>query len=138
IGNTVFFQGSASGGFTVTPSSTDSESDIASYAYPSLGSGFSHTAARYPSDASATTQTGSVTATNNAGGTGSGTAFIARADTTKPTGGDLVVNGGATYLTSGTGTTIATTNFDETASATESGIASNALSVRVGTLSNDA
>src|SRR5205085_1646003 len=136
-GNTVFFKAGAAGGFTVTPASTDAESDVASYAYPALGTGFSNTGGAYTFGGSAATQSGAVTATNNAGVTSSGTTFTARADATAPTGGALTVNGGAAYLTSGTTVSIGETDFDEAASATESGIAGNTLTVRLGTLSND-
>jgi hypothetical protein len=136
-GNTVYFKGGSAGGFTVTPSSTDNDTGVASYSYPSL-TGFGNTSGAYTFDASSTTQSGSVTATNNAGGTGAGTTFTAQSDTTAPTGGALTVNAGSAYLTSGTSVTIATTNFAETQSATASGLASNALTVKVGTLSNDA
>src|SRR6185503_6685734 len=92
----------------------------------------------YTFNASSTTQTGSVTATNSAGVTGSGLAFTAKADTTAPTGGALVVNGGNPYITSGTTLTIDTrTDYSETPSATESGLAASTLTIEDGTLSGN-
>ena len=84
-GTTVFFQGGVSGGFTVAASgSTDGESGVAGYTYPSLGGGFSNTGGVY-TFSSATTQSGSVTAQNNAGLSSSGTSFTAQSDSAAPT-----------------------------------------------------
>jgi hypothetical protein len=135
-GNTVYFKGGSIGGFTLTPTSTDAETDVASYGYPAL-TGFAHTNGAYTFDGSSTTESGSVTATNKAGATGSGTTFTAQADSTAPTGGALTVNGGATYLASGTSVSISSTDFAETQSPTESGIADNVLTVQQATLSGN-
>ena len=84
-GSTVYVESGASGGFTVTGSgSTDGESGVAGYTYPSLGGGFSNTAGAYTFN-SATTQSGSVTAQNNAGLSSTGTGFTARVDGSAPT-----------------------------------------------------
>src|ERR1700690_1027257 len=67
-GTTVFFQSGVSGGFTVAASgSADGESGVAGYTYPALGSGWSNTSGAYSFGSSAGTQSGSVTAQNNAG-----------------------------------------------------------------------
>ncbi len=85
-GSTVFFQGGGSGGFTVTASgSADDESGIAGYSYPALGAGWTNTGGDYSFDPSATDQTGSVTAQNNAGLTSTTTDFTAQADSSAPT-----------------------------------------------------
>ena len=85
-GTTVFFQGGVAGGFTVAASgSTDAQSGLAGYTYPSLGSGWSNTGGAYSFTNSAGTQTGSVTAQNNAGLTSAGTSFTAQVDSSAPT-----------------------------------------------------
>ncbi|HVP74705.1 MAG TPA: chitobiase/beta-hexosaminidase C-terminal domain-containing protein, partial [Gaiellaceae bacterium] len=85
-GSTVYFQGGGSGGFTVTAGgSTDSESGVAGYTYPALGSGWSNTAGAYSFSSSAGTQSGSVTAQNNAGLSSAGTSFTAQSDGAAPT-----------------------------------------------------
>ena len=43
VGSTVFYRPGTSGGFTVTASSTDAESGVASYAFPNLGAGWAAT-----------------------------------------------------------------------------------------------
>ena len=69
------------GGFTVGASgSSDAESGLAGYTYPSLGSGWSNTGGAYSFTNSAGTQTGSVTAQNNAGLSSAGTSFTAQSD----------------------------------------------------------
>ena len=85
-GSIVYFDGGAAGGFTVAASgSADADSAIAGYTYPSLGTGWSNTNGDYTFTGSAATQTGSVTAQNNAGLSSSGTSFTARADGSAPT-----------------------------------------------------
>ncbi len=82
----MFFQGGSTGGFTVTASgSTDAESGIAGYTYPALGTGWTNTGGAYTFDATAGTQTGGVTAQNNAGLSSSGTSFTAQSDSSAPT-----------------------------------------------------
>ena len=142
-GTTVYFKGSAAGGFTVTPTSTDNHSGIAGYTYPGLGGGaWSQTNGVYTFTSAATTQTGSVTAQNNAGLSSSGTSFTAQIDSTAPTGGALTINGqsatsGGTssYLTSGTTLPI-TTRTDYNAD-TGSGFLSSTLTMATGTLSGN-
>jgi len=85
LGSTVFFQG-GTGGFTVTASgSTDGESGVAGYTYPALGTGWTHTGGDYSFDGTAATQTGGVTAQNNASLSSSATSFTAQADASAPT-----------------------------------------------------
>ena len=85
-GSTVFFQGGVAGGFTVAATgSTDPESGVSGYNYPSLGTGWTNTGGAYSFDGTAGTQSGSVTAENNAGLASSGTSFTAQADSSAPT-----------------------------------------------------
>ena len=82
----MYFQSGGSGGFTVTGSgSADGESGVAGYTYPALGTGWSNTNGAYTYDSTAGTQTGSVTAQNNAGLSSSGTSFTAQSDGSAPT-----------------------------------------------------
>src|SRR5204862_6582548 len=85
-GQTVYFRGGASGGFTVTPTSDDAESAVASYAYPSLGSGWSRSGSDYAFDASAAdpSEPNDVTAANGAGLTSQATSFTVTRDGTAP------------------------------------------------------
>ena len=144
-GSIVYFQGGNSGGFTVTASgSTDGGSGVAGYTYPSL-SGWSNTGGVYTFTSGSTTQSGSVTAQDVAGNTSTGTSFTAQSDTTAPTGGAFSANGTAasgagtsSYLTSGTTLTIdSRTDFAETQSSTESGLAYSTLSIRSATLTGN-
>ena len=85
-GSTVYFQSGATGSFTVTASgSTDGDSGVSGYTYPSLGTGWSNTNGAYSFDATAGTDSGSVTAQNNAGLSSTGTSFTAEADAAAPT-----------------------------------------------------
>jgi hypothetical protein len=85
-GSTVFFEGGGSGGFTVTASgSTDAQSGLAGYTYPALGSGWSNTGGGYTFNSSAGTQSGNVTAQNNAGLSSAATSFTAQSDSSAPT-----------------------------------------------------
>ena len=140
-GTTVYFKGGSSGGFTLTPSSTDPETGIANYNYPSLGSGWSQSAGVYSFTAAATTGTGSVTATNSAGLTGSGTSFTAQSDTTAPTGGAVTVNGTAAASGGSTSSTTSTSfpiNARTDYTDSGSGLASSALTVQSETFTNNA
>jgi len=76
-GSTVYFRPGSSGGFTVTPSSTDAQSGVASYSYPSLGTGWSRSGGDYTFDPSAgdPAEPNDVTAQNNAGLTSAATSF---------------------------------------------------------------
>ena len=157
-GTYVYYRpGATSGGFTVTASSTDSESGIASYNFPSLGTGWTATPGglgieTYTWNASnPTTASGSlpVTATDGAGLTSSGSnsqnPFTMVADSTAPGGGALTANataassgGSSSYLTSGTTLTInSRTDYTETQSPTQSGLATSTLTIQSATLTNN-
>ncbi|MDX6448958.1 MAG: hypothetical protein QOD08_1421, partial [Gaiellaceae bacterium] len=85
-GSTVWFRAGAAGGFTVTPSSSDAQSGIGSYAYPALGSGWSRSGGDY-SFTSAAAEPGSgqnVHAVNGAGTSSADTAFTVGLDATAP------------------------------------------------------
>jgi hypothetical protein len=89
-GSTVYFKPSAAAGvsFTVSASSMDGDSGVASYSFPSvtswtLGSGTSSRTYTYTSGGSSQTNR-PLTATNNAGGTSSSTTFSVTADSTAP------------------------------------------------------
>lgn len=107
-GSTVFYRSAApSGSFTTTASATDTGSGILSYAFPALGTNWTSTPGPLGVNTYSWT-TGpavpgaeSVTATNNATGTSSGTSFTPTADDTDPTGDTL------TYAD----TTITSTSF---------------------------
>ena len=96
-GSIVFIKGGAAGGFTATASgSTDADSGVASYTYGAIaGSGWSNAAGAYTFTAASPTGTAAVTATNNAGLTGSSTSFTAQSDSTAPAGGAFTANGQA-------------------------------------------
>src|SRR5262249_1923563 len=84
-GSTVYVQGGVTAGFTVAASgSDDTDSGVAGYTYPALGTGWSHTGGDYTFDATAGTQTGAITAQNNAGLSSSGTVFTAQVDSGAP------------------------------------------------------
>ena len=138
-GSIVYFKGGVAGGFTATASgATDADSGIAGYTYPALGVNWANVAGAYTFSATAGTQSGSVTAQNNAGLTGAGLTFTAQDDTNAPTGGAFTANGQAasfggtsSYLTSGTTLTInSRTDFSETQSATESGLNNSTLTIQ--------
>src|SRR5207237_10750319 len=83
---TVYFRTGASGGFTVTPASTDDESGVASYAYPALGSGWTRSGGDYSFDASAVdpTEPNNLHAVNGASLVGADTSFPVAADGAAP------------------------------------------------------
>ncbi|MDX6543406.1 MAG: hypothetical protein QOK32_1009, partial [Gaiellaceae bacterium] len=85
-GSTVYFRPGSSGGFTVTPSSTDAESGVASYSYPSLGTGWTRSGGDYSFDPSAgdPAEPNDITAQNNAGLTSGATTFAVTADSSAP------------------------------------------------------
>ena len=85
-GTTVFFQGGTAGGFTVAASgASDAQSGLFGYDYPSFGSGWTNTNGVYSFTGSAGTDSGSITAENNAGlPSASGLTFTAQADSTAP------------------------------------------------------
>jgi chitobiase/beta-hexosaminidase-like protein len=87
-GTTLYFKPGGSGAFTVTAAATDTQSGVASYAFPTIagwtntGSGSSQTYS-FTGSPAATTQ--GVTATNNAALTSTATNFTLAADSTPPT-----------------------------------------------------
>ncbi len=107
--------------------------------------GWANAAGAYTFTAASPTGTGAVTATNNAGLTGSSTSFTAQSDSTAPAGGAFSANGTAatgggssSYLTAGTTLTInSRTDYTETQTATASGLANSTLTMQTGTLSGN-
>jgi Bacterial Ig-like domain/Bacterial Ig domain len=88
-GSNVYFRPSASSiSFTVSASSTDGDSGVASYSFPSVSSwtlGAGTSTRTYTHTSGGTTQTNRpVTATNNAGGTSPATSFDVTVDSTAP------------------------------------------------------
>ena len=147
-GSIVYTKGGSAGGFTVTASgSTDADTGIASYNYGAIaGSGWANAAGAYTFTAASPTGTGAVTATNNAGLTGSSASFTAQSDSTAPAGGAFSANGTAatgggssSYLTAGTTLTInSRTDYTETQTATASGLANSTLTIQSATLTGNA
>ncbi|HEY7396767.1 MAG TPA: Ig-like domain-containing protein [Gaiellaceae bacterium] len=101
--STVWFRPSAAAGsFTVSATSTDAQSDIASYVFPAAPSGWSRSAsgnqATYDHSGSPTASaTNNVHAVNGAGTAGPDTSFALTADAAGPTGVSATVTGG--YVT---------------------------------------
>ncbi len=144
--NTVYYRSAAtSGSFTVTATAADPVSGISGYTFPTLGSGWTATgsgAARTYSWSSANPPTAAgpftVTATNGAGLTSSGSnssnPFALRVDNTAPAGGSIVANGSSTTSYNTTGTVpLSVTNFTDAGS----GLATNTITRASGTLTNN-
>ncbi|GAA0798356.1 LamG-like jellyroll fold domain-containing protein [Spirilliplanes yamanashiensis] len=101
-GTTVYYRSTAtSGSVTLTGSSTDAASGVASYAYPALGTGWSATAGTlgvttyaWSSAGPAAPGTRTFTATNNAGLASATSSFTMTADTTAPTGAAVTYTNG--------------------------------------------
>ena len=142
-GTTIYYKGGAAGGFTATASgATDADTGIASYTYGAIaGTGWSNAAGAYTFTAASPSGSAAVTATNNAGLTGSSASFTATADSTAPSGGALTANtvvatpgGSSSYLNSGTTLTInSRTDYTDGGS----GLASSTLTMATGTLSGN-
>jgi hypothetical protein len=145
-GATLYYRpGAASGTFTLTATSSDPLSGIASYAFPSLGTGWAVTGSGSSrtytwSSANPATNPGpfTVTATNGAGLVSSGSSatdpFAVTVDSTAPTGGSVKANGSSTNSYNTTGTVALTvTNFTDSGS----GMATNAITRSSGTLTNN-
>ena len=135
VGTTAFYRPAGTGSFDVTASSTDGQSGIASYSFPTLagfvasGSGATKTyTLNTPTEADGGK---TVTAQNNAGRT-NGSTFTLTADSTAPSGGSITVNGGGSYDTDGT-VALAKTNHTDGGS----GIASQTFTRATATLVND-
>src|SRR3954471_15408576 len=141
-GTRVYFKPNAANGtFDLTASSSDSDTGIASYGFPAgaaLGSNWSGSgsgATRTYSYTATATSSGSqsVSANNNAGRSAS-SSFDPTADSSAPTGGALTVNataasggGSESYDSDGNFTIGTRTDYSETQTATESGLASSTL-----------
>ena len=105
-GSAVYYRpGAGSGAVTVTATAADAVAGIASYAFPTLGSGWTAAAGAlgvetYSYTAAPTPPSGSqnVTATNNAGLQSPAGAFTVVADSTAPSGGSVAYTPG--YYTS--------------------------------------
>ena len=145
-GSIVYFLGGSAGGFTATASgASDADTGIASYGYGSVGgAGWSNVGNAYSFTGISPSGTGSATATNNAGLTGPSASFTAQSDSTAPTAGAFTANGiaangggSSSYLTSTTLTINSRTDYSETQSGTESGLASSTLTMQTGTLSGN-
>ncbi|TMK79966.1 MAG: hypothetical protein E6G45_02105 [Actinobacteria bacterium] len=99
-GGVVYYRTGASGSVTVTATSSDGESGVASYAFPALGSGWSGTQAgaseayTFSTSAADPTEPNNVTATNNAGLTSSPGSLTVTADGSAPVS-SITCNGGA-------------------------------------------
>src|SRR4029077_3591201 len=128
------------------PGASDPDTGISSYNYGAIaGSGWSNAAGAYTFTAASPTGTGAVTATNGANVTGDSASLTAQSDPPAPSGGAVTANGTAasgagtsSYLTSGTTLTInSRTDYTETQSATESGLASSTLTIPPATLTGN-
>ena len=142
-GSTVYFKGGAAGGFTATASgATDADTGLAGYNYGAIvGTGWANGAGAYTFTAASPSGTGAVTATNNAGLTGSSASFTATVDATAPSGGAFLANsvaatggGSSSYVNSGT-TLLINSRTDYTDGG--SGLASSTLTMQTGTLSGN-
>ena len=155
-GTRIYYRGSVTGGgsFKLTNAVGDGESGAASSATGALGgtaSGWSHTPTTvstpaggpYDSNSFSWTQgttsapTEVVTAADAAGNTTAASALTFTNDSNAPTGGVLTVNGGATWSTTGTFAIDTRTDYTETQSATESGLASSTLTRAAASLTNN-
>ena len=142
-GSTVYFKGGAIGGFTATASgATDADTGISAYNYGAIaGTGWANAAGAYTFTAASPSGTGAVTATNNAGLTGSSASFTATVDSTAPATGAFTANsvaatggGSSSNITAGTTLTInSRTDYTDGGS----GLASSTLTMATGTLSGN-
>jgi PKD repeat protein len=149
--NTLYFSPSGAGEFTVTAAASDPDTGIASYTFSSLAAnGFTQTQTGakdvYAFGAAATQPATSPTvlATNGAGASASAS-FKLVADTAAPTGGVLKVNAiaataeGSVSLSKTGSFGIGTrTNYVETQSASQSGLASSTLTLASAPLTKNA
>ncbi len=143
-GSTVYFKGGAVGGFTATASgATDADSGVSGYNYGAIaGTGWANAAGAYTFTAASPSGTGAVTATNNAGLTGSSASFTATVDSTAPATGAFTANsvaatGGGSSSTITAGTTL-TINSRTDYTDGGSGLASSTLTMQTGTFSGNA
>jgi PKD repeat protein len=150
--NTIYFSPSGAGEFAATAASTDPDTGIASYTFSSLAAnGFTQTQSSakdvYAFGTSATQPSAAATAlaTNNAGLKSATAGFKVVSDTAPPTGGALTVNatsatagGSVSYNKTGSFTIGTRTNYSETQSASQSGLASSTLTLASAPLTNNA
>ncbi|HTL23333.1 MAG TPA: chitobiase/beta-hexosaminidase C-terminal domain-containing protein, partial [Mycobacteriales bacterium] len=156
VGTRVYYRGAVTGGgsFKLTNAVTDGESAPASSATAALGgttSGWTHTPSTvstpaggpYDSNAFSWSQgttsspTEVVTAADAAGNTTAAPSLTFTNDSNAPTGGALTVNGGATWSTTGNFNIDTRTDYTETQSANESGLASSTLTRASASLTNN-
>jgi hypothetical protein len=146
--NTLYFNPTRSGGFTVMASSTDGVSGIAGYTFSPLSlDGFAETQTggqniyAFGVSATAPASPPTVYATNGVGAVSANATYNLVADSSAPTGGALTVNGVAASAAG-------TTSFDKASSFTigtrteynadtGSGVASSVLTRAAGTLSKN-
>ena len=157
-GSTVYYRGSAAGSFKLTNGVTDGESGPASSASAALGGttgGWSHTPSTvstpssgpYDSNTfgwsagSTSTPTEVLTAADQAGNSTSSATLTFANDSNAPTGGALTVNGtpatgggNSSYSASGSFPIDVRTDYTETQSGSESGLASSTLTRASATL----
>jgi hypothetical protein len=159
-GNTLYYQGSTAGTFTIQNAVSDSGgSGAASSLFAALGgtaTGWAFTGTTvsappggpYPSNtfswnaATSTAPTEVVTGADIAGNTTVAPTLAFANDSTAPTGGALTVNGGPAATSGGTTSTTTNTNFtitsrtnySETQNTTQSGLASSTLTIQSETL----
>ncbi len=146
--NTLYFNPTRSGGFTVVASSSDETSGIANYAFSPLAvDGFTETQTggqnvyAFGVSAVAPANPPTVSATNGVGAISANATYHLVSDASTPTGGALTVNGvgasaaGTSSFSKATSFTIATrTDYNAD---TGSGLASSTLTRAAGTLSNN-
>ncbi|MDX6439924.1 MAG: large repetitive protein, partial [Gaiellaceae bacterium] len=136
VGTTAFYRPAGAGSFDVTASSTDGQSGIAGYSFPTLAgfvaSGSGATKTYTLSTPTEPDGAKTVTANNNVGRT-NGSAFTLMADSTSPGSGSITANGGSAYDTDGT-VALAKVDYADASS----GIASQTLTRATATLANDA
>jgi len=118
-GSSLYYRsGASTGSFTVTATSTDGASGVASYAFPSLGTNWTGTPGALGietyswSGAPAAPGTVNVTATNYGGSASATSPFTPTADSTAPSGGSV------SYVNGSTGGTTVSVTF---AAGTDSG-----------------
>ena len=97
---TVYFKQGGAGGFTVTATSSDPQSGVASTTYPALGSGWSETSGAYTFNSSAAAPSGGQTVTvTNGAGLQSTASFTVVGDAAAPSAGSVTVATGFHSLT---------------------------------------